>query len=96
MRQLSLLCSSHKTSLFSSAKVPKIFGKRHSKSFEACGGPATATATATKGLPFDDQIAVPCRNAIYGEGHFLCSHIGLKGRLANDHLSESCPSPKVL
>ena len=42
-----------------------------------------------EGSPFDDQIAVPCRNAIDGEGHFLCSHIGLKERLTNDHFSEN-------
>ena len=45
-----------------------------------------------EGPPFDDQIAVPCRNAIDGEGHFPCSHIGLYGRLKNDRLSESYPS----
>ena len=39
--------------------------------------------------PLDDRIAVPCRNVIDGEGHFLCFHIGLKERLTNDHFSEN-------
>ena len=42
-----------------------------------------------EGPPFDDQIAVPCRNAIDGEGHFLRARIGLDERLTNDHLPES-------
>ena len=48
-----------------------------------------------EGSPFDDQIAVPRRNAVDGEGYFLHVHIRLDGRLTNDHLSESFPSLQV-
>ena len=48
-----------------------------------------------EGSPFDDQIAVPRRNAVDGGGYFLHVHIRLDGRLTNDHLSESFPSLQV-
>ena len=49
-----------------------------------------------EGSPFDDQIAVPRRNAVDGGGYFLHVHIRLDGRLTNDHLSESSLSASFI